>query len=78
MNPQSTYHAYAMTYLELRRARTEGAPVPTSVLARLGARRLDAQIAAMRALKDVERLRPMRAKPELLTCLQRSGLGLPA
>ena len=66
MNPQSLYHAYAMSYLELACAREEGRPVPPSVLARLAAPRGDARRAVLRALKDVEALRPMRSKPELL------------
>lgn len=70
MNPQSVYHAYAMTYIELRRARADGDRVPNSVLARLGTPRREDQLAALRALKDVERRRPMRAKDELLSWLK--------
>ncbi len=72
MNPQSVYHAYAMSYLELDRARNEGKPVPPSVLARLAG--TDPQIvrAVMRALKDVERGQPLRPKPQLVALLERS------
>lgn len=72
MNPQSVYHAYAMSYIELDRAREEGKPVPASVLARLAG--TDRQIvrAVMRALKDVERGHPLLSKPRLLALLARS------
>lgn len=70
MNPESLYHAYAMSYLELAFARSEGRPVPPSVLARLAARRDEARRAVLRALKDLEVLRPMRSKPELLAAFQ--------
>ncbi len=69
MNPQVVYHAYAMSYLELDRARAERRPVPTSVVARLATRDRHARRAVMWAFKDVERLRPMRSKPELLACI---------
>jgi hypothetical protein len=72
MNPQSLYHAYAMTYLELERARSDRAPVPPSVLVRLTARQEALQRAVMRGMRDVERLQPMRAKPELLAVLGRN------
>ena len=73
MNPQSLYHAYAMSYLELARAREEGQPVPSSVVARLATRRGEARRAVLRALKDVSRLRPMRSKPELLAEFDGAG-----
>lgn len=66
MNPQSIYHAYAMTYLELGRARDEGKPVPSSVLVRLASKDAHAARAVMRALRDVERVQPMRQKDQLL------------
>ena len=71
-NPQSTYHAYAMTYLELARARSEGEPVPRSVLVRLASSEDQAARAVMRALRDVERARPMRSKDQLLELLKRA------
>ena len=72
MNPQSVYHAYAMSYLELDRARAEGQPVPASVLARLTGSDAEILRAVMRALKDVERGHPLRPKPQLVGLLQRS------
>jgi hypothetical protein len=73
MNPQSIYHAYAMTYFELGRARSESSPVPRSVLARLA--RSDGQVlrAVMRALRDVERVHPLRPKDQLLAIVERAG-----
>jgi hypothetical protein len=71
MNAQSLYHAYAMTYLELERARSDRAPVPPSVLVRLTADQEPLQRAVMRGMRDVERLQPMRAKRELLAVLGR-------
>ncbi len=50
MNPQFVYHAYAMTYLELDRARAEQSPVPTSVVARLASSRGPVRAAVMRAM----------------------------
>jgi hypothetical protein len=71
MNPQSVYHAYAMTYFELGHARSERKPVPSSVLARLA--RSDGVLAraVMRALRDVERVHPLRTKEQLLAMIQR-------
>jgi hypothetical protein len=62
-----------MTYLELERARTDRAPVPPSVLVRLAARHEPVQRAVLRGMRDIERLRPMRAKRELLAVLGRSA-----
>lgn len=74
MNPQSIYHAYAMTYFELERARSEGKPVPRSVLARFGSSDQHAVRAVMRAMRDVERAQPMRSKDQLVDLLRRSPL----
>ncbi len=73
MNPQSIYHAYAMSYLELERARAERRPVPGSVLARLAGPNPEVLRAVMRALKDVERGHPLRPKPQLVALLERSA-----
>jgi hypothetical protein len=72
MNPQTIYHAYAMTYLELDRARSERKPVPNSVLVRLAGCEVHVQRAVMRALRDVERVHPIRPKNELLTLVERT------
>ncbi len=72
MNPQSVYHAYAMTYLELERARDERSSVPRSVLARLAGSNPEVLRAVMRALKDVERGHPLRTKPQLVALLERA------
>ena len=66
MNPQSVYHAYAMTYLELDTARHDGRPVPASIIARLGSENPAVHRAVLRAMKDVERNHPMRSKAQLL------------
>jgi hypothetical protein len=73
VNPQVLYHAYAMSYLELESARSEGRPVPPSVLARLTAPRAEPRRAVLRALKDIEVFRPMRSKEELLEALQEAS-----
>lgn len=70
MNPQTVYHAYAMTYLELDRARSERKPVPSSVLVRLAGGKGHVQRAVMRALRDVERVHPIRPKNELLSLVE--------
>ncbi len=74
MNPQFVYHAYAMTYLELDRARAEQSPVPTSVVARLASSRGPVRAAVMRAMRDVACIRPMRPKAELVALLERAAL----
>ncbi len=73
MNPQSIYHAYAMSYAELDRARNDASPVPSSVLARLAGRDPGVLRAVMRALKDVERGRPLRSKQQLVAMFQTDG-----
>ena len=74
MNPQSIYHAYAMTYAELDDARSGAKPVPLSVLARLAGSDPGVLRAVMRALKDVERGQPLRSKQQIVALLDRSGL----
>jgi hypothetical protein len=66
MNPQSIYHAYAMSYVELDNARTDAQPVPPSVLARLAGSDPGVVRAVMRALKDVERGLPLRSKQQIV------------
>ena len=66
MNPQSVYHAYAMTYAELDTARTDSQPVPSSVLARLAGSDPGVLRAVMRALKDVEHGLPRRSKQQIV------------
>ncbi len=72
MNNQSIYHAYAMTYLELDRARTERKPVPSSVLARMANSEGQKLRAVMRALRDLEVRRPLRSKEDLIAALDRA------
>lgn len=66
MNPQSIYHAYAMSYVELDSARSAARPVPPSVLARLAGSDPTVLRAVMRAIKDVERRQPLRSKQQLV------------
>ncbi len=73
MNPQSVYHAYAMSYLELERAREERARVPRSVLARLTGSDPEILRAVMRALKDVERGQPLRSKQQIVAIVADQG-----
>ncbi len=73
MNPQSVYHAYAMSYLELQGARAGREPVPASVVARLAGSRPEILRAVMRALRDVEHGLPLRGKQQLLVTLERAA-----